>query len=284
MEQGPYYLPAPELIARAGIDYPHYELGTIVGDGEITFAWKEVACRFKLKIGTASNRITIVGVERTKDAEETYLLFEGELAKGISDTFYIRGLYHIRTPLELTPEAIKRPFCIFQLTPGGSIPEVATSAMGVRYAGLKQKSYTMLVEGLKLDGVGPRTRHCGCSRACQIGDALEWLSIHDFYSLLPRGSPRVIICDIYFEHRDQPGVFSKSICLFWYLGGGQEGTFSLTFPIAKLALGPPARAHQTRVTTRRSHADPRQLAAGVQHRTGCHRTANGTWFAGRRRC
>ena len=146
-------MPAPDLIARAGIDYPNYELGTIIGDGEITFSWKEVPCRFKLKIGAASHRITIIGVERTKDSEETYLMFEGELAKGISDTFYIRGLYHIRNPLELTPEAIKRPFCIFQLTPGGSVPEVVTSAMGLRYAGLKQKSYTMLVEGLKLDRV-----------------------------------------------------------------------------------------------------------------------------------
>ena len=153
VEQGPAYLPGPELIKTAGIDFTNYELGTIFGDGVITFAWKEVPCKYKLKIGTPNNRISIVGIERTKDADETFLIFDGELAKGISDTFYIRGLYHIKTPLELTPDAIKRPFCIFQLTPGGSIPEVVTSSMGIRYAGLKQKSYTMLQEGLKLDRV-----------------------------------------------------------------------------------------------------------------------------------
>jgi hypothetical protein len=153
VDLGPKYLPSPAQIARAGIDYAKYELGTVFGTGTITFAWKEVECRYKLKVGMPVNRITIIGVEPSKDADETLLIFEGELAKGISDTFYIRGTYCIKTPLELTPDAIKRPFCVFQLTPGGTVPEVVSSAMGIRYAALKHKSFTMLSEGLRMDKV-----------------------------------------------------------------------------------------------------------------------------------
>jgi hypothetical protein len=54
-----------------------------------------------------------------------HYFYAGELAKGISDTFYIRGTYSLKTPLELIPEAIRRPFCVFQLTIGGTVPEVS---------------------------------------------------------------------------------------------------------------------------------------------------------------
>ena len=80
---GQYYLASPANIAKAGVDYPKYETGTAYGQGYITFPWKQVPCKYRLKVTTGSNKITVVGTEKSRTGtEETYLFLEGELAKG----------------------------------------------------------------------------------------------------------------------------------------------------------------------------------------------------------
>ena len=82
---GALYLPGPANIAKAGVEYPKYEVGTSYGLGFITFPWKQVPCRYRLKIGPSSNKITVVGTEKSRTADESFLFLEGEIAKGMRE-------------------------------------------------------------------------------------------------------------------------------------------------------------------------------------------------------
>ena len=143
-------------IKQSKIDYIPYESGITYGTAVIAYGSQPpLSAFYRLKVGMPANRIMIVAERKPGKNEEepTYFIIECEVAKGVSETFYIRGLLSVTCPTELFPDSRKRQFCAFQLTIGGSVPEVVTSPLGIRYAGLRQRSYTAYSQNLKLEGV-----------------------------------------------------------------------------------------------------------------------------------
>ena len=156
LEQNEDTLPTPEQIKQSKIDYIPYESGISFGTAVIAFGSQPpLSAFYRLKVGMPANRITIVAERKPgkNEEESTYFIIECEVAKGVSETFYIRGMLSVTCPSESFPDSLKRQFCAFQLTIGGSVPEVVTSPLGIRYAGLRQRSYSAYSQNLKLEAV-----------------------------------------------------------------------------------------------------------------------------------
>jgi hypothetical protein len=154
-DRGQWYLPAPEELIFYHKNCTGYELGKSFGIAKITVGSNPpVACTYRLKVGYPTNKIVFAGiVPHQGTGTQTFHVIEGEVAKGISQTYYIRGLLFQQNDIARTPDALRRPFCVFQQTIGGTVPEVVTSPMGIRYAALKSRSYTAFGNNFKLEKV-----------------------------------------------------------------------------------------------------------------------------------
>ena len=156
VELGEHYLPCAEELAFFRENCSPFELGKSFGIGHVTVGVGStpVPCTYRLKIGFPTNKIVFAAHHKGARGEpDTFTVIEGELAKGISETFYMRGVYYTQIAGTKTPDSLKRPLCVFQLTIGNTVPEVVTSPMGIRYAGLKTRSFSIFAEGLKLERV-----------------------------------------------------------------------------------------------------------------------------------
>jgi hypothetical protein len=68
------------------------------------------------------------------------LRLTGALSQGLTQCHYIRGLQGVQwsAGADTTP-SLTTPFCLFQLTPSNTVPDVVTSPMGKRYANIRDR-------------------------------------------------------------------------------------------------------------------------------------------------
>eukprot|EP00049_Salpingoeca_infusionum_P006256 m.103993 g.103993 ORF g.103993 m.103993 type:complete len:832 (-) comp13249_c1_seq1:93-2588(-) len=153
---GPHYMPTPAEIRQQGKKYREAKPLTSYGDGFVKSGTYGSSQRVTYELHLESDgevKLLVSAIEADlNDNEATQPpehVYEGVLAQGITQCHYFKGVHYYRWHSDhgQISETRKLPFCLFQLTASNTIPDVVTSPMGKRYAGVRERSFTILNPG-----------------------------------------------------------------------------------------------------------------------------------------
>jgi len=150
------YLPGQDLIERQGKDYIGYEKGVSFGEGVIKTAEFESPLRYKIAMTDGAGDVKAIMTMSTV-IDKTEYVWEGELVKETKFLAY-RGKHWCAPKFSANKEGdhtvrLATSFCMFQLTIGGHLPSVVSTAIGKRFANLSTRSFWVFKESA--DGGAP---------------------------------------------------------------------------------------------------------------------------------
>ena len=204
------YLPGPELLSNEGKEYTGYQKGVSFGEGVIedstldpesgALVPKKYNVKYKLVVVDGAKprkvKLTLVAEYASNyptDAGKIDLeqVWEGELYRGLSEVMAFRGTtWSVPDFAEDSDhdKAAKTPFCMFQCTIGGTVPDVVSSALGVRHADIHPRCLRIF----QTTG-NPKEPPTHVSKAQH-----EHMAVPDFLDLLKSdtGLPQVIFAEL----------------------------------------------------------------------------------------
>jgi len=141
--------------------------------------------------------ITIRALLPLQEDPTPELKLGGTLSKGLTQCHYIRGMQGVQWAADTdTTPAFTTPYCIFQLSPGNTVPDVVTSPMGRRYANIRSRCCLIIFA----DGTS------------EVGYADSPMALKDLMALVA-GKPCLILGQFAFK-QDQLH-YNQSLLVLW---------------------------------------------------------------------
>eukprot|EP00056_Hartaetosiga_gracilis_P005997 m.91897 g.91897 ORF g.91897 m.91897 type:complete len:816 (+) comp12341_c0_seq1:80-2527(+) len=205
-------LPTPKEIAQEGLSYWKSEIHTSFGKGQVKsgLGGNPLPMIFKMQV-KENNTVHLVvcshDSQHKLDDQTPEHVYEGELATGLTQSQYFRGVHYFRWPKDNgdVMETRRLPFCLFQLTTSGTVPDVLTSALGQRLSGLKDRAYTIICPHIT-DKVA-------------VGYRNQFVKRDAFLQLLPN-KPSIVLALLAFLV-DGVHVNAK-VCILWFINSGED--------------------------------------------------------------